>query len=76
MISDSIYAAAASPAGMKDRKCIVLFALLPVSFDHAAYMIPFPGSFRQEDLIMSVMDKLINAMKFNDDPYDEENENE
>lgn len=25
---------------------------------------------------MSVMDKLINAMKFNDDPYDEENENE
>ena len=25
---------------------------------------------------MSVMDKLINAMKFNDDPYDEENETE
>lgn len=25
---------------------------------------------------MSVMDKLINAMKFNDDPYDGENENE
>ncbi|MBE6006587.1 MAG: cell division protein SepF [Lachnospiraceae bacterium] len=25
---------------------------------------------------MSVMDKLINAMKFNDDPYDEENEGE
>lgn len=25
---------------------------------------------------MSVMDKLINAMKFNDDPYDEENESE
>lgn len=25
---------------------------------------------------MSVMDKLINAMKFSDDPYDEENENE
>ena len=25
---------------------------------------------------MSVMDKIINAMKFNDDPYDDENENE
>ena len=23
---------------------------------------------------MSVMDKLINAMKFNDDPYDDEND--
>ena len=28
------------------------------------------------EMNMSVMDKLINAMKFNDDPYDEENENE
>ena len=25
---------------------------------------------------MSVMDKLINAMKFNEDPYDDENEAE
>ena len=25
---------------------------------------------------MSVMDKLINAMKFNEDPYDGDNENE
>ena len=27
-----------------------------------------------EESIMSVMDKLINAMKFNDDPYEDENE--
>jgi cell division inhibitor SepF len=39
-------------------------------------MIPHPESIKQEVNPMSVMDKLINAMKFNDDPYDEENVNE
>ena len=39
-------------------------------------MIPHRESIKQEVNPMSVMDKLINAMKFNDDPYDEENVNE
>jgi cell division inhibitor SepF len=39
-------------------------------------MIPHPESIKQEVNPMSVMDKLINAMKFNDDPSDEENVNE
>ena len=39
-------------------------------------MIPHRESIKQEVNHMSVMDKLINAMKFNDDPYDEENVNE
>ena len=39
-------------------------------------MIPHRESIKQEVNLMSVMDKLINAMKFNDDPYDEENVNE